>query len=234
MSVAPGASVRAGSAPAAPVEGAQVPYRAALVVAALCVVISITYTNGDADVWQHLLVGKAIWSAHAVPRTNLWTWPTWGEPQVLPSWGFRALLWPFWAVGGVAGLIAWRWLTTLAAFALALATARRMGARGVITLVVLVVCALVYRRRTQIRPETLVGILLALEIWILETRRAGGRDASPWLIGVAWVWANVHLSYPLGLAVLGFHALDDRWPRAGDPRGGPRLRLTGIGLAAVA
>ncbi|HEY6865914.1 MAG TPA: hypothetical protein VI792_01585, partial [Candidatus Eisenbacteria bacterium] len=64
--------------------------------------------------------------------------------------------------------------------------------------------------------------------------RAGGRDASPWLIGVAWVWANVHLSYPLGLAVLGCHALDDRWPHAGDPRGGPRLRLAGIGLAAVA
>ena len=53
---------------------------------------------------------------HRIPTTQLWVWPSWGGPDVNPSWGFRALLWPFWAAGGEWGLLAWRILTTLAAF----------------------------------------------------------------------------------------------------------------------
>ncbi|HEY6867621.1 MAG TPA: hypothetical protein VI792_10200 [Candidatus Eisenbacteria bacterium] len=204
---------------------------AAVVVAALCLVVSVSFPIDDPDLWQHLLVGKAIWAHHAIPALNLWTWPTWGARQVLPSWGFRALLWPVWQAGGLWGLFAWRWLTTLAAFALLWAAARRLGARGTSALVVIVVCGLVYRQRSQVRPETLVAVLLALELWILETRRAGGPDRSPWLIAVACAWANVHISYPLGLALLGIHALADLLP----PRGGHRrTRLLLVGLGAVA
>src|SRR5262249_8388383 len=76
------------------------------------------------DLFQHLLVGKAIWQLRAVPQQHLWTWPSYGVSEVLPSWLFRALVWPFWSVGGVWGLFAWRWLTTLLAFGLAWAAAR--------------------------------------------------------------------------------------------------------------
>jgi hypothetical protein len=165
----------------------------------------------DSDVWQHLAVGRAIWNDREIPRTHLWSWPTYGTPEVLPSWGFRALLWPFWSWGGVWGLQVWRWITTLVAFAFLAAAARRMGARGFAPLVVLVIAALVYRDRSQPRPETLVAVLLAIEIWILETRRqAGRRDLSLWLVPLAWVWANVHISYYLGLVLIGIH-LGSAW-----------------------
>src|SRR5262249_599196 len=112
----------------------------------------------------------------------------------------------------------------------------RMGARGFTPLVVIAACALVYRQRSQIRPETLVSILMALQIWILETRRAlrsatatpaGGaegaparpaRDPSPWLIPVAWVWANTHPSYYMGFVMISFHLLDDLWTARGRGR----------------
>ncbi len=103
---------------------------AVFITAAACVLASVTFRIIDSDFWQHLAVGRAIWETHTIPRTEAWSWPTWGEPVTLHSWLFRALLWPFWQVGGLDGLFAWRWLTTLAAFGLALATARRMGARG--------------------------------------------------------------------------------------------------------
>jgi len=183
----------------------------AIVIAAACVLFSVTFRIIDTDFWQHLAVGKALWTTRTIPHTQVWSWPTWGAPDVLPSWLFRALLWPFWEAGGFTGLFVWRWLTTLAAFALVWLAARRLGARGLIALVVLVVASLAYRQRSQVRPETLAAVLLALTIWLLERRRqagAGAADRSWALVPVAWVWANAHISYLLFFLLLGIHLLD--------------------------
>jgi hypothetical protein len=156
-------------------------------------------------------VGKTIWATHAIPSTQVWTWPTHGAPDVLPSWLFRALLWPFWQVGGLAGVFVWRWLTTLAMFAFLFAAVRRMGATGVAPLFMLVWCVLFWRQRSQARPETFAAILLAAELLLLETRRRLGANASPrllWgLLPIALLWANAHISWYLGLLA-----------RAGDAR----------------
>jgi hypothetical protein len=205
---------------------------AAVLAAAASIVVSVSFQIFDPDLFQHLLVGKVIWATHGVPQRHLWTWPNWGTREVLPSWLFRALLWPFWSAGGVVGLFVWRWLTTLLAFGLAWATARRMGASGLAPLVVLALCALVYRQRSMVRPETLVAVLLALELWILETRRQGGPDRSAWVIAIACAWANAHISYYLGLLVLGVFWLDDvmaRRPRSGWGLG--RVLLAAIAIS---
>src|SRR5262249_36388857 len=143
----------------------------ASLVAAGCVVLSVSAWIYDTDFWHHLLVGKVIWQTHAIPTLNLWTWPAYGKPDANNAWLFRALVWPLWSAGGVTGLFVWRWLSTLAVFGVAWAAARRMGARGFTPLIVLVACSLVYRQRTQLRPETLVSVLMALQIWLLESRR---------------------------------------------------------------
>jgi len=159
-------------------------------VAATLVLLAVTYRIDDPDLWQHLTVGRAIWAAHAVPATNVWTWPGYGQPYLVPSWLFRVLLWPFWAAGGLWGLAAWRWITTLAAFALLWRASVRAGARGLVPLLVMVACALVFRQRSQLRPDTLVAVLLALELWLLESRRGGGRVHVAWLVVLGWAWAN--------------------------------------------
>ncbi|TMQ70399.1 MAG: hypothetical protein E6K81_12695, partial [Candidatus Eisenbacteria bacterium] len=173
-----------------------------------------------------------------IPHTQVWTWPTLGEPAVLPSWLFRALLWPFWRAGGLTGLFAWRWLTTFAAFALAWLTARRMWAKGLSPLAVLVIAALVYRQRSQVRPETLAAVLLTLTLWLLERRRqvaAGTPDASWALVAVAWVWANAHISYLLLFVLLGIHLLDAlAAARRGQPRAHGSAGLLWIGFACAA
>src|SRR5262245_41448305 len=160
----------------------------------------------------------------------MWSWPTFGAPEANSAWLFRTLLWPFWTLGGIPGLFVWRWLTTLAAFAFLLAAGRRMGARGFAPLVALVVCALIYRLRSQIRPETLVAVLMAIELLILEARRRGGRDRSLWLIPIAWIWANGHLSYYLGFRLLGVYLLED----ALSGRRDKARRLAGVALGAAA
>ena len=197
--------------PAPPVPLGHPAMIAALAVTAACVIVSVSFVLYDTDFWHHLLVGRVIWQTHAVPTQQLWSWPTYGAPEANSAWLFRALVWPLWSTAGVTGLFAWRWVVTLATFAMVWATARRMGARGFAPLVALVLCAFIERLRSQVRPETLVALLLALELWILETRRLGGRDRSLWLVGVAWVWANSHLSYYLGFVVLAIYLSDAWW-----------------------
>lgn len=205
-----------GAAPLPPLHPAAL---AALFVAALCVVVSVSYRLYEGDAWHHLLVGRVIWETHAVPTTQLWSWPTWGAPEANSAWGFRALIWPFWTLGGVPGLFVWRWISTLAAFTILWVAARRMGSRGLAPLLALVLCALVYSQRSDIRPETLVVVWLALEIMVLEIRRdreprgVTGRalgDPALWLIPIAWAWVNTHVSFPLFFLVLGTHLVATR------------------------
>jgi hypothetical protein len=188
-------------------------------IAALAsVILSVTFILYEKDFWQHLAVGRAIWRLHTVPHTQVWTWPTYGAPDVTPSWGFRVLLWPFWRLAGVWGLFAWRWITTLAVFGLVFWTSRRMGARGMTPLLVIAIAALTYRQRSQVRPETLASVWLAATIALLEWRRqrimAGRASTSVWrdpallLLPLVWAWINTHLSYALALAVLGAYLLD--------------------------
>jgi hypothetical protein len=200
------------------------PWTLVLVVAALCALACVTYAIHDPDLWQHLTVGREIWRTHAVPGTQLWTWPTHGAPDVLPSWLFRALLWPFWELGGVHGVFAWRWLTTLATFALLWRATRRAGGTGLVPVLVLVWCALLWRARSQARPETLAAILAAGVLLLLESRRAALREGRAsqhaWgLVPIAVTWANAHISYYLGFVLAGGYLLDDlvRRRRAAGP-----------------
>jgi hypothetical protein len=209
------------------------PYALAVAVVAAVVLVAVTAMINDPDLWQHLLVGKVIWQTHSIPHTNLWTWPTHGAPYLLPSWLFRVLLWPFWAAGGIDGVYVWRWLTTLGAFALLWRATRRMGVTGVAPLVMLAWCALFYRQRSQLRPDTLVAVLLAAEIWILEARRNGRAVHLAWLALVGWVWANAHISWPLFFVVALAYLADAAWRTRSGRTTGESPRGLMIAMAAA-
>ncbi len=196
----------------------------AAVAAAFCL-IAVAYPLSTPDIWQHLLVGKVMWLQGRIPMEHLWTWPLQGTPEALPSWAFRWALWPFWQVGEVWGMQAWRSLTTLAAFAIALWTARLLGARGFAPLFVIAVAVLSYRARAQVRPETLVAVLVALQVAVLERRRLRGGGALL-LVAIAWVWANVHISYYLGYMLISFHMVGEWLAR--QRGGGVAVRQAGV------
>ncbi len=100
-----------------------------------------------------------------------------------------------------------------------------MGAKGLVPLVVAVLCAMVYRGRTQVRPELVAAVLLAAAIWLLEKHRSGDRRALVWLVPIAVVWANTHISYYLLLGVILAHAVGATLP-GGDRDGARALWLS--------
>jgi len=122
----------------------------------------VTFRLTTPDFWQHLVVGKAIWQLGSIPQEHLWTWPSHGTHEVLPSWGFRWLLWPFYSAGGMLGLQVWRWLTTLAAFAIA--WARSFGEFGPV---------LVFSGATRLKTEVLsTTVFLELSVGRIEAAAA--------------------------------------------------------------
>ena len=208
----------------------------AALIATTALLVTVTFRFFDYDLWGHLVVGKYLWTAHRIPTTQLWTWPTYGEPAMIPSWLFRALLWPFWSAGGVTGLFVWRWLTALATFAFLFAAARRLRAAPLATLVVLALGALTYRERTMVRPETLALVLFAAQLWILETRRAGGPARNLALVLIACLWINVHVSFYLGFVNLAIHAAGELLAARGaaaSPEARADSRRRALGLARV-
>jgi tetratricopeptide (TPR) repeat protein len=104
-----------------------------------------------------------------------------------------------------------------------------------VPVVALVWCALLWRARSQARPETFAAILAAAVLLLLEARRAALRDGRPsrhaWgLVPVAVAWANAHISYYLGFVLAGAHLLDDLLRRRAAARG---LAIA-MGVAALA
>ena len=173
-----------------------------MLVAAACVLFSVTFVIRDPEFWQHLAAGRALAQLRSIPTTQVWSWPTYGAPDLNPSWGFGALLHPLWSAAGVWGVFALRWLAALATFGLLWSAARRMGARGFAPLPVLVVAALSYREFAQARPELFAALFLALAIWILETRRHGGPNRAWALVPISWASANLHPTWILGPVVV--------------------------------
>lgn len=225
----------------------------AIAVAVLCAIVSVSYRLYDTDLWLLLAHGRVIAETHRIPHEILWTWPGYGNPDPAASWWtFRLLAWWLWMAGGVPALFAWRWLSTIAAFGILWATARRMGARGLLPLVTTTLCVLAYRIRSDIRPETLSAMLFAAVLWLLEADRveAGGRGARAsqaeswewrrlWLIvPIALLWANTHIGWYVGFVLIGAYlaqAFLAAWRGPGREAARARARrLALVGLAALA
>jgi hypothetical protein len=201
------------------------------VVAALCLLFAVSFQIFDTDLWMHLTRARAALALHALPKVQLWTWPMYGAPDPSsPAWGFAFLIWPFWKLGGVLGLFIWRWLVTLAVFGVVWRAARGLGARGLVAVITLLACAMIYRPRSQVRPETLAALLLVLELRILETRRRGGPDRAWWIVPIAWLWIGVHVSFWVCWVVCGCFLIGE-WRAGGKRRGAPLLLVL---LAAIA
>src|SRR5262249_5822335 len=61
---------------------------AAVAITAAAILFSVTFPIFDTDQWQHLAVGRVIWARHHVPTEQLWSWPTWGQPDVTSSYSW--------------------------------------------------------------------------------------------------------------------------------------------------
>ena len=162
-----------------------------------------TINEADNDLWGHVLFGRDILAAGAIPRVDTYSYTAAGRPWVDHEWLAQVAMASAYAHAGSAGLL---WLKLAAAVAtcvLLLAMIRRRtavpeiwGGLGMLTIAVLA-------RGFAIRPQIFTYCGVALTLWLID-RSQRQRPLALWAFpAVFLVWANVHGGFALGLAILG-------------------------------
>jgi tetratricopeptide (TPR) repeat protein len=122
----------------------------------------------DYDLWFHLAIGKQILANLRIPQTELFVYPLLGTPGAYHEWGFEALLYflyshfGYWGISCLQGMVA-GFLTVFLYLAV-----RNEGAREGLSLLFLAGLVTLVQFRFVYRPEIILYLFLAIEIYLLE------------------------------------------------------------------
>ena len=175
----------------------------------------------DADTYWHIVVGRWILEHRAVPHIDWLSYTHAGKPFIAHEWLSEAIMAGVYDhLGGWTGIVVvFSFVFAITIYLLAADLGRFLGPLG--TAVLLLLAAVTMIVVLLARPHELA--LPLVEIWTahLVIVRAERRPPSWWLVPLMTLWANLHGSFMIGLALtvaLGFEAaLEARtlwWPVA--------------------
>jgi hypothetical protein len=155
----------------------------------------------DPDVWWHLRVGQWVVDHHTVPTHD--PFAAGHKPWVAYSWLYEVVLYGLYRGLGLAGIIAYRAAMALAVvaalFRLVLHRDGHLLRGTALTAVGAAAVATLFSER----PWLVTILLTILTTDTVLDLRAGKRTRLAWLLPAAFVvWANAHIQFVYGLAVL--------------------------------
>ncbi|WP_332774121.1 hypothetical protein [Phenylobacterium sp.] len=205
-------------------------------LAAFVAVLSVGKIFNDGDTYWHLATGDWILRHRAIPTTDPFSYTFAGAPWQAHEWLSEVLMALVFQAGGWSGL-ALLFAAAIGATALIVAAyLRRWLAPGplMLTLGFALACG---APSLLARPHLLALPILAAWVAGLITAREEGRAPSWWLLPLMLVWANLHGSFVLGLALIGPFALEaliENRPRLWAPlRDWGLFSLAALALALV-
>jgi hypothetical protein len=148
----------------------------------------------DPDIWYHLTAGREIVKSLRIPQTEIFVYTILGFPGTYNEWGYDALLYlvyspfGFWGLSLLNGLIA-----GFVAAALYTAANKKMS-RSAAPLSVLAGILLLMDIRFVHRPETILYLFLALEIYLVENFSSSPRWK--WLAPIPLLSMCLNLFHP--------------------------------------
>lgn len=176
-----------------------------LVVALTVCIGLLSYTTSqtltDPDTHLHLATGYWIFQHQAVPSVDPFSYTRGGSPWIAHEWLAQWLLAAAHQTGGWTGLV----LLTLSTFALTLAYLLRFLLSRMPPIYALLFTALassVLVTHLLARPHVLAWPMLAVWLGSLVTASEQNRSPPWWLLGLMVLWANLHGSFTLGLALV--------------------------------
>ena len=172
-----------------------------LALGALLLVI-VTSTVVDPDLWGHLRFGHDVIAGGAIPRSDVYSFTS-ARPWVNHEWLAEVLMSAMYATGGIGGLIALQAGLALATLGVILWSLRRFRPSPWTydAVVVVSVVGILWRIQT-IRPQLFSLFLFALLLLALSEAARGRLRA---LLGVPVImalWVNLHGGWLVGLGTL--------------------------------
>jgi hypothetical protein len=157
----------------------------------------------DPDVWWHLRTGEWIVRAGWVPTTDPFSSFGYQKPWIAYSWLFELILHGVHSVFGLQGIV---FFTVALALLIALALHRLVrGAKFSFRSEIIVTAMGLACMKSLMSPRpwlfSIVFLIIELNL-LLEFRRSGVVRPLYWLPVLFFLWANIHIQFIYGLAVL--------------------------------
>lgn len=209
-------------------------------VALVCLLPLCLREFSDPDIWFHLTIGREIFERGGLPAEEFYIFPALGESAHYSAPGYGLLQYLLHLAGGLPALVLFNALVlsgTLCALCAAYGTRDRAFSPALLALAAAVAFVGLNPRFVH-RPETLLYLALALEIWLLERWLADGR----WgrllaLPALSLLLANLHSTWifvPLvyGAYLVHWWLAQRRLPDTGPPTWCPPA-LAGVLLLSM-
>jgi hypothetical protein len=162
-----------------------------------------TINEADNDLWGHVLFGRDILAAGAIPRVDTYSYTAAGHAWIDHEWLAQVAMAGAYGHAGSPGLLLLKFTLAIATFTLLFAMIHRRstmpevwGGVGMLTIAVLA-------RGFAIRPQIFTYCGVALTLWLIDRYQQQHPRALWAFPAVFFVWANAHGGFTLGLAILG-------------------------------
>lgn len=170
----------------------------------------VNFTN--IDLGRHLENGKIVWQNPAVLFTNFYSYTEPNLPFINHHWLSGVILYGVYLLGGFSLLSIFNIILALGTFLLAFNLARQKANFYLSALISIPVIFLL-SERVEIRPEILSYLFIFI-VWtvIYKTNQDQKWRRLWYLVPIFILWANLHIYFFIGLALLGFQVLAEVLP----------------------
>lgn len=155
------------------------------------------------DFWWHMATGRIIAQTGGVPGADQFSYTQSNQAYYNQPWLAQLLMYGGYELGGAALLVFVQTLLLGGSFALLYAICRREGAGVRVAVMCTLLGALVAMDNWQIRPQTYAVPLCIATLGVLLAWRRSG-NAPLWALPlIMLIWANLHGTFTLLLALCG-------------------------------
>lgn len=156
----------------------------------------------DPDTWWQLKTGQVIWTTHAIPTTDLFSWTTNHHAWTPHEWLSQVLIYGAYRWGGYSGLMLWLVFFTALLLIAGYLLCWVYSGNAKTAFIGALVIWFFSTTGLSIRPQLIGYLFLVLELLLVRL----GSTRSPrwffWLPPLFAVWVNCHGSFFFGLLLL--------------------------------
>jgi len=156
------------------------------------------------DFGTHIAQGRQIVQTLSLPDTEYLNYPSLGRHNPNGEWGFQAILYLVFSIGGVYGVSLLVWAVVFGIFLLIHRATVLRGAHPLLAVLAIFAFSGFLRIRIQPRPEIFTYLFTSLIIFILTEYYYGARKMRIYTIPpLVLLWANMHPTYLLAFVLCG-------------------------------
>jgi len=156
------------------------------------------------DFGTHIAQGRQIVQTLTLPDTEYLNYPSLGRHNPNGEWGFQAILYLVFSIGGVYGVSLLVWVVVFGIFLLIHRATVLRGAHPLLAVLAIFAFSGFLRIRIQPRPEIFTYLFTSLTIYILTEYYYGTRRKMIYAIPpLVLLWANMHPTYLMAFVLCG-------------------------------